>query len=439
MALSVMETEIRSQPAMLARLAEDAAPLVRELGRAVARRRPRFAVLAARGSSDHAAIYGKYLLETQAGLVASLAAPSVYSVYGRSPDVRDALTIGISQSGQSPDIVSAIDGARRAGALALAITNDESSPLARAADLVLPLGVGPERSVAATKTFTAELLALWLLVAAIADADPAPARRVAEQAAQALAAAEQALAGFTLGGAASPVVVAGRGYSFPIALEIALKLREVGVRNAQGFSAADLLHGHIAAVQTDTAAVVAGMAGPSLPSLRECAAALRARGARTVVISDDPGAAGVGGRRGAGAGGDREPGGDPDDGRGPVAHAPGRDQPAGWIRIAPRASPRSSGRCERRDGRREAVRPAACRKPGAPLSSRARPPCGPPISRRGGRTPPCSIACWRHGAPIARRRSRHRPSSSTPPTGSRTSCGRRWSPKVSGSSGGRPA
>ena len=288
MALSVMETEIRSQPAMLARLAEDAAPLVRELGRAIARRRPRFVVLAARGSSDHAAIYGKYLLEIQAGLVASLAAPSVYSVYGRSPDVRDALTIGISQSGQSPDIVSAIDGARRAGALTLAITNDESSPLARAADLVLPLGVGPERSVAATKTFTAELLALWLLVAAIADTDPAPARLVAEQAAQALAAAEQALAGFTLGGAASPVVVAGRGYSFPIALEIALKLREVGVRNAQGFSAADLLHGHIAAVQTDTAAVVAGMAGPSLPSLRECAAALRARGARTVVISDDP-------------------------------------------------------------------------------------------------------------------------------------------------------
>jgi glucosamine--fructose-6-phosphate aminotransferase (isomerizing) len=287
MALSVMETEIRSQPAMLARLAEEAAPLVRELGRAVARRRPRFAVLAARGSSDHAAIYGKYLLETQAGLVASLAAPSVYSVYGRSPDVRDALAIGISQSGQSPDIVSAIDGARRGGALALAITNDETSPLARAADLVLPLGVGLERSVAATKTFTAELLALWLLVGAIAGADPAPARHVAEHAARALAAAEQALAGFMLGGAASPVVVAGRGYSFPIALEVALKLREVGVRNAQGFSAADLLHGHIAAVQADTAAVVAGTAGPSLPSLRECVAALRARGARTVVVSDD--------------------------------------------------------------------------------------------------------------------------------------------------------
>ena len=273
---------------MLTRLAENAAPLVAELGRAIARRRPRFAVLAARGSSDHAAIYGKYLLETEAGLVASLAAPSVYSVYKRSPDVRDALAIGISQSGQSPDIVSAIDGARRAGALALAVTNDETSPLAKAADLVLPLGVGLERSIAATKTFTAELLALWLLVGAVAGADSALARGVGEQVAHALDAAERALAGLSLGDAASPVVVVGRGYSFPIALEIALKLREVGVRNAQGFSAADLLHGHIAAVHPGTAAILAGAAGPTLASLVECAEALRARGAQTFVMSDAP-------------------------------------------------------------------------------------------------------------------------------------------------------
>jgi glucosamine--fructose-6-phosphate aminotransferase (isomerizing) len=283
-----MESEIRSQPAMLARLAESATPLVAELGRAIARRRPRFAVLAARGSSDHAAIFGKYLLETQAGLVASLAAPSVYSLYGRSPDARDALAIGISQSGQSPDIVSAIDGARRAGALALAVTNDEASPLARVADLVLPLAVGPERSIAATKTFTAELLALWLLVGAVTGADPDPARRLGEEATHALTAAERVLAGLSLGDAASPIVVVGRGYSFPVALEIALKLREIGVRNAQGFSAADLLHGHIAAVHAHTVAILVGAAGPTLQSLLDCEAALRARGARTVVIGDAP-------------------------------------------------------------------------------------------------------------------------------------------------------
>ena len=288
MAPSLMESEVRSQPAMLARLVEDAAPVVAEIGRAIARRRPRFALLAARGSSDHAAIYGKYLLETQASLVASLAAPSVYSLYGRSPDVRDALAIGISQSGQSPDIVAVLDGARRAGALALAVTNDEASPLARVADLVLPLRVGPERSVAATKTFTAELLALWLVVAAVTGADPGPARRVAEDVAGGLLSAERALAGVSLGDAASPIVVVGRGYGFPIALEIALKLREVGIRNAQGFSAADLLHGHIAAVRAGTAGIVVGAAGPTLASLLDCTAALRARGARTVVVSDAP-------------------------------------------------------------------------------------------------------------------------------------------------------
>jgi glucosamine--fructose-6-phosphate aminotransferase (isomerizing) len=288
MTASFIETEIRSQPALLTRLADDAAPLVAEIGRAIARRRPRFAVLAARGTSDHAAIYGKYLLETEAGLVASLAAPSVYSVYGRSPDVRDALAIGISQSGQSPDIVAAIDGARRAGALALAVTNDETSPLARVADLVLPLRAGPERSIAATKTFTAELLALWLLVGAVTGRDPGAARRLGEQAAESLGGAERALAAPSLGHAASPAVVVGRGYSFPIALEIALKLREVGLRNAQGFSGADLLHGPIAAVRAGTAAILVGAAGPTVPSLLECLAALRERGARTIVISDAP-------------------------------------------------------------------------------------------------------------------------------------------------------
>ena len=143
-------------------------------------------------------------------------------------------------------------------------------------------------SIAATKTFTAELLALWLLVGAVAGVDPGAARHLGEDAAHALTAAERALAGLSLGDPASPVVVVGRGYSFPIALEIALKLREVGVRNAQGFSAADLLHGHIAAVQAGTQAILVGAAGPTLPSLFDCAAALRARGARTVVIGDAP-------------------------------------------------------------------------------------------------------------------------------------------------------
>jgi glucosamine--fructose-6-phosphate aminotransferase (isomerizing) len=282
---SWIEAEIRSQPGMLSRLAVEAAPVVAELSRAVARRRPRVAVLAARGSSDHAAIYGKYLLELEAGLLASLAAPSVYSVYGRGPDVRDTLAIAISQSGQSPDIVATLDGARRGGALTLAVTNDDDSPLARAADLVLPLRVGAERSVPATRTFTAELLALWLLVRALTGTDPGPARRLGDDAGAALDAAERTLAGFSLEPAGAAVVV-GRGYGFPVALEISLKLREVGLRTAQGFSAADLLHGPIAAVREGATAILVGAAGPTLPSLLECAAALRARGARILAITD---------------------------------------------------------------------------------------------------------------------------------------------------------
>ena len=288
MTRSWMESEIRSQPALLARLAEGAAPLAQELARAISRRHPRFVVLTARGSSDHAAIYGKYLLETDAGLVASLAAPSVYSIYGGRPDVRDALVIGISQSGQSPDIVTTVAGARAGGALTLAITNDESSPLAQASDLRLPLQVGPERSVAATKTFTAELLAVWLLVQAMAGKDLDSAANLGSDAEASLASAQRTLSGSSLGDPASPIVVVGRGYGYPVALELALKLREVGRRNAHGFSAADLLHGPIAAVQAGTTAVVVGAAGPTSSSLRDGLAAIHAHGARSLVISNDP-------------------------------------------------------------------------------------------------------------------------------------------------------
>ena len=167
-----METEIRSQPALLARLAEDAAPLVAELGRVIARRR--------RGSPSWRRGAPR-TTRRSTGSTSSKRRPASSRLSPRRRSTRSTgearmsgtrSPSGISQSGQSPDIVAAIDAARRAGALALAVTNDETSPLARVADLVLPLRVGPERSIAATKTFTAELLALWLLVGAIARRRP---------------------------------------------------------------------------------------------------------------------------------------------------------------------------------------------------------------------------------------------------------------------------
>ena len=288
MAVSFMETEIRSQPALLARLAEEAAPLVADLGRVIVRRRPRFAILAARGTSDHAAIYGKYLLETEGGLVASpgrtvrvLRLRAKPGCPGRARHrhlpvwavPRHRRGHRRRQTGRSPDArgdqrrdVAARAGRRSRAALAGRI----------------------RANVAATKTFTAELLALWLLVGAVAGAGPGAARGLGQRTGESLAAAERALAGLSLGDGATPIVVVGRGYSFPIALEIALKLREGGLRNAQGYSAADLLHGSIAAVHAGTAAILVGAAGPTVPSLLDCATALRERGARTIVISDVP-------------------------------------------------------------------------------------------------------------------------------------------------------
>ena len=164
---SWMEREIRSQPGELQRLAEQGTGVAREIAAEIQRYRPRFVIVAARGTSDRAAIYAKYLFEIELGIPVALAAPSVVSLYQRPLEVAQTLVIGISQSGQSPDVVGVLDAAHGSGALTLAITNDPASPLAKAAGRVFDLGVGAERSVAATKTFTAQLFAIWLLVAAL--------------------------------------------------------------------------------------------------------------------------------------------------------------------------------------------------------------------------------------------------------------------------------
>ena len=136
---------------------------MRQFRRQLRARRPRFAVIAARGSSDNAGIYAQYLLAVRNGLLVALAAPSTITLYGARPDMCDALVVGISQSGRSPDIVAVLEEARRQGALTVAMTNDASSALADTADHVVDLRAGPERATAATKTYTTELLAAALL------------------------------------------------------------------------------------------------------------------------------------------------------------------------------------------------------------------------------------------------------------------------------------
>src|ERR1700704_1997126 len=170
--MSRFHDEIREQPEVAARLLEKSGVAIDAIGARYHQVRPRGFVIAARGSSDHAALYAKYLFGKRNRSLVALAAPSLFTHYSSPPRLEGQCVIGISQSGSSPDVIAVIEEAARQGALTLAITNNAESKLARAAELVLPLAAGPERSVPASKTYTASLLALALLSQAI---DPQPA------------------------------------------------------------------------------------------------------------------------------------------------------------------------------------------------------------------------------------------------------------------------
>ncbi len=161
-----LRDEILEQPAAVRRLLDAAPAAFAPIEAAFRTRRPRFAVIAARGTSDNAGIYAQYLLAIRNGLIVALAAPSTITLYGAHPNMTDALVVGISQSGRSPDIIAVIEEARRQGALTVALTNDADSPLAEMADHVVDVRAGPERATAATKTYTTELLAAALLSSA---------------------------------------------------------------------------------------------------------------------------------------------------------------------------------------------------------------------------------------------------------------------------------
>ena len=282
------DAEIREQPDVVARLLEREAPALRALAAELRRRRPRYAVIAARGSSDNAARYAQHVLGRVLRLPVVLATPSLHTLYDAPPRFIDAVVIGISQSGASPDVVSVVAEGARQGALTAAITNDPSSPLAAAAAHVVDLGAGDERSVAATKTYTASLVAVAALVA---EGDPVLSGEVGRLP-QALAAQ------LALTGAADAAVdaaagwerltVVGRGAHYATAFEAALKVRELAGIVAEAYSPADLLHGPIATAGPGQPLLAIAPAGPTEGSMRELVAAARERGARVAAIGHDP-------------------------------------------------------------------------------------------------------------------------------------------------------
>jgi glucosamine--fructose-6-phosphate aminotransferase (isomerizing) len=249
-------------------------------------------VVAARGTSDHAAIYAQYLLGVRNRLVVGLATPSVVSLYGAEPRLGRALVIGISQSGASPDIVGVLEAAVRQGAPTLAITNDPSSPLANVADHVVGLAAGPELAIAATKTYTTSLLAIARLSLAL-DPDPAASAALAAvpDAMAAALVAESGVTALAAELAAAPgsfdrCVVIGRGFEYATAREWALKLKELGQVFADPYSAADFRHGPIALVHPGIPVLVLAPAGDAAAGQVDLLGDLRARGVDTVVVSD---------------------------------------------------------------------------------------------------------------------------------------------------------
>jgi glucosamine--fructose-6-phosphate aminotransferase (isomerizing) len=286
-----LHDEIAEQPEVAARFLVAQAGPIEAIAESLRVRPVRRVLIAARGTSDHAALYAQYVLGIRHQLSVGLGTPSIVSLYGVVPDLEDTLVVGISQSGASPDIVAVIAAARAQGAPTVAITNEPASALAAAADRTIDLGAGLERAIAATKTYTAELLAIALLSAAMTNdpADRAALDAIPDTIARVLArepmieriAAEQA-------GSARALVIA-RGYEYATAREWALKLKELARVFADPYSSADFQHGPLALVEPGVPVLAVVRAGAPEADLLALLRRLRADlDAELMVLSDRP-------------------------------------------------------------------------------------------------------------------------------------------------------
>lgn len=281
---ALMTAEIDQQPNMLATIAQNRADIA-AVAEDIANHPPRFALLAARGSSDHAAIYAKYLIEVLLGLPVGLVSPSTTTLYGARPDLRDVLLVSVSQSGGSPDLLEVTQAAREAGARTVAVSNTPSSQLFAAADLAVDIGAGQERAVAATKTYTATLLSLYLLVDAIRGGKGEAAADIGERAEATLRdSADQVARAVDRYRFADRVVAAARGYSYATALESSLKLAETSYLQTRAYSGADLLHGPVAAVDEETAVLGVTSTGRGGDVMGDVLAAVGDRGADVLAV-----------------------------------------------------------------------------------------------------------------------------------------------------------
>jgi glucosamine--fructose-6-phosphate aminotransferase (isomerizing) len=283
-----MAAEIAEQPEVLARILDDGLADARSVAKVLNERAPRYVLLAARGTSDHAALYAKYLVEIGLGLPCGLASPSTFTVYGARPDLRDVLVIAVSQSGESPDLIGTVSAARECGATTLAVTNGPESALANCSELHLDVRAGAELAVAATKSYTAELLTLFLVVDGWAGGDATDARLVPAAAADLVERREEVAALAQRYRFASRLVTTGRGYAYPTAREAALKLMETSYVAAHAFSGADLLHGPLAMVDPQHPVLAVVPPGVAAEAMQPVLIRVLERGADLLILGTDP-------------------------------------------------------------------------------------------------------------------------------------------------------
>lgn len=284
-------SEIHEQPEILRNLLNNQKALIEEISRFLIKDLPKFVFLAARGTSDNAGRYANYVWGSLNHLPVALATPSLFTLYQKPPHLRDALVVGISQSGQSPDIVAVIEEGKRQGCRTLAITNAPDSPLAQAADWVIDIQAGMETAVAATKTYTAELMAIAMLAAALSQDQtlweelsriPEWVRQVLKQESHISLLAERYRY-------MERCVVLGRGYNYATAFEWSLKLKELTYVTAEPYSSADFMHGPIAMVEAGFPIMAISPSGMVYENLYSLLVKLRTeQSAELVVISDQP-------------------------------------------------------------------------------------------------------------------------------------------------------
>ncbi len=286
--MSFLQQEISAQPQVLQHLLQTEMETVRGVVNAIREFAPAFVMIAARGTSDNAARYAQYLLGIEAGLPVALATPSVYTLYGGTPDLSRALVIGISQSGSSQDIRSVIESARSQGALTLAITNYPDSLLAQTAGHHLALHCGEEVSVAATKTYTAELTAIAMLVSALLDSNEhyTTLSRIPSLVSQTLDMAAPISGWVQRYRYAERIACIGRGYNYSTAFEISLKIKELCYITSEEYSEADFRHGPIAIIQPGFPVIVVAPKGKTLSLQTDLLRKLEEKQAECLVVSN---------------------------------------------------------------------------------------------------------------------------------------------------------